>query len=207
LAFRAFGESLSVDLPTILVGDGYETHVYDVAFDDPQSFCSAELDPSGCAPCPCGNNAPAGQLAGCTNSTGSAGRLHAIGEASLTDDRVRMNVTGLTPSSFAVLVSATLQLPQAGVCAPGTGIASPALDGLRCIGVGALRHGTRSTDSTGADLFGWGVEQGPSGGLVAATGAQPGQTRFFQAFYRDLPTLGCLTGVNTTNGMALVVRP
>ncbi len=66
-----------------------------------------------------------------------------------------------------MLISGDNQLPDAGACPPGTGLASGTLDGLRCVGV--------------------------TSGFVME------QTRYFQCFFREGATLGCMTGQDTPN--------
>ena len=72
-------------------------------------------------------------------------------------------------NTFGVLVSGDNRLPNMGVCPPGSGLASPLLDGLRCVGGAALRHGSRATDANGeigtTSTAGWGPPNGPAPGI------------------------------------------
>ena len=174
--------------------------------DATEEYCFGEA--GACTPCPCANGAAVGAGGGCLNSAGGSGRLIGSGIASSSDDTLRFSVTSATPSTFGVLVSASNALPTSGACPPGSGVQSAALDGLRCVGGGLLRHGARSTDvngDIGATTNAWGPPGGPARGLVANGGFAGGQTRHFQVFYREVPTLGCGTAQNTTNASRVVV--
>ncbi len=73
-----------------------------------------------------------------------------------------------------------------------------------------LRHGTRAVDAGGAvgvSTPGWGPPNGPAGGLLAQTAAVAGQSRHFQVILRDDPLAGCLRGLNTSQGVSVLVGP
>ncbi len=164
----------------------------------------------GCTDCPCGNNAPSGSGGGCLNSASTSAVLASSGAASVANDTLRFQVTDANTSTFGVLTSGVNQLPAMGPCPVGSGIQSTTLDGLRCIGGGLVRHGTRATDANGdagVTNNGWGPPSGPAGGLLAQGGFASGQTRHFQCFYRESAALVCMTGQNTTNAVTVVVGP
>ena len=165
-------------------------------------------DQMGCTNCPCSNNAAPGTIGGCLNSASTSAELVATGAASVSGDTLRFEVERATPVTFGVLVSANNMLPNAGACPVGSGI--QAFDGLRCVGGGLLRHGTRPSDANG-DIgvtgAGWGPPNGPAGGLIASGGFSAGQTRNFQCFYRENVLLGCATGQNTTNATSITFAP
>ena len=102
-----------------------------------------------------------------------------------------------------------------GICPPGSGIVGilAPLDGLRCIGVNLIRHGTRALDGNGANFGPWGMGGPPIGGLIAqgnllAPGSFfTGETRHWQVYYREIGALVCMTGQNTTNGVTTTVFP
>ena len=161
-------------------------------------------DQMGCTNCPCGNNAAPGTEGGCLNSASRSAELVGSGNPEVGGDTLRFEVLGAASSTFGVLVSADNQLPNMGACPVGSGL--QAFDGLRCVGGGLLRHGTRATDANGdigATNNAWGPPNGPAGGLIANGGFMTGQTRHFQCFYREDVTLGCLTGQNTTNAVSV----
>ena len=119
------------------------------------------------------------------------------------------------PNTFAVLSSGAAQAPNnaANPCFtqnPGSGILAMQFDGLRCVVVDFQRHGPRATDANGDSGFttpGWGPPDGPPGGLIAFAGFVSGQTRHFQAIYRDSEASICMTGSNTTQGVTITIQP
>ncbi|MEM7515811.1 MAG: choice-of-anchor E domain-containing protein [Planctomycetota bacterium] len=162
---------------------------------------------TGCTPCPCNNNAPAASLSGCMNSSGQAARLRSFGQARVSADTLRFTLQGANPSTFALLVSGNNQLPNPGACPAGAGIQAVALDGLRCVGGGILRHGVRATNLAGSTISPWGPPGTPTNGLIANNSFIAGQTRYFQAFYREDAGSGCGRGQNTSNGVIVDILP
>ena len=133
--------------------------------------------------------------------------LAASGTPRVSADALRFTLGSATSSSFAVLVSGDNRLPQAGPCPVGSGVTSASLDGLRCVGGALQRHGTRATNVLGTTNTPWGPPGGPAGGLIAQGGFTSGQTRHFQAFYREAPAAGCGTGQNTSQGVSVIFAP
>lgn len=170
--------------------------------DEFTSSCDGDAGPlAACTPCPCLNNAAPGTSGGCVNSAGLSSELIGWGVPSVMDDSVNFSATGAQPNSFAILVSGASIAPTnpSNPCfGTPSGIQSITLDGLRCAVLSLRRHGTRTSDGLGQVNPGWGVVAGPSGGLAANGGFVAGETRHFQLFYRDDPTLGCGTGLNTS---------
>lgn len=112
------------------------------------------------------------------NSTGSPGSIRALGEAGAVDDNVSLVLSGLPPSTFAMVVTSRTQaaVPMAG-----------GSQGTLCLGGSIGRYGTLAelrrvrldgTASFRVDLAA--IPDGP--GTVAASA---GQTWNFQAWYRD----------------------
>ena len=118
------------------------------------SYCFGDGGVSpGCTACPCLNDAPAGTIGGCLNSAGTSARLHSSGTPSVSNDTLRFQVTGANASTFGILISGNDRLPNnpANVCfGLDSGVTSVVLDGLRCVGVSLVRHGSRSTDVFGS---------------------------------------------------------
>ncbi|MEM7516675.1 MAG: choice-of-anchor E domain-containing protein, partial [Planctomycetota bacterium] len=178
-------------------------------------FCFGdESDLMGCTPCPCANTSAPGTIGGGLNGEGRSARLIASGEPDASNDTWRFEVTGAASFTFAFLGSGLNALPNMGPCPRGSGIQSSSLDGLRCMGGMALRHGARSTSFNG-DIGtglagpgenGWGAPDGPTGGLIAANAFVIGQTRHFMVTYRTDQNFGCFTGLNTTNGVSVTIR-
>ena len=170
-------------------------------------------DQAGCTPCPCSNTTPVGSGSGCTNSSGSGARLVATGAFGPIGDTTRIEVVGATPQTFGVLTvgdNALPQNPQNPCTGSDSGVLSSVLDGLRCVGGNFGRVGARATDSNGSigvTNAGWGLPDGPQGGLLEGAGYGLGQTRRFQVFYRDNASAVCLTGQNTTQAVAITLEP
>ncbi len=162
-------------------------------------------DQMGCTNCPCGNNAVAGTMGGCLNSAANSAKLLASGTPDVTTpaDTLHFDMTGGNLNTFAVLISGANQLPTAGACPPGSGIAAASLDGLRCVGGSVVRHGSRSLDAMGNTTNGWGPPANPMSGIGVTAGFVMGQVRHFQVFYRENPLLGCQTGQNTSNSVSV----
>ena len=172
-------------------------------------FCFGDgTAPAGCGLCPCGNGAMSGSSGGCLNSTGNFGTLVASGLPEISNDTLEFNITGANSSSLGVLLSGAVQLPNnvANPCPAGAGIPTPTYDGLRCIGQNILRHGNRGL-SGGANNNPWGGPGAPNNGYAQQGGFIAGQTRHWQAIYRDNPALNCGRGLNSTNGVSLTWTP
>lgn len=175
------------------------------------SFCAGDgADLTGCTSCPCSNDAPRGSRGGCLNGAGTSAELLALGIPSQSTDTLRFEVRGGNATTFAILISGVDRLPANGVCVAGSGIQSSVLDGLRCAGGALLRHGTRALDSNGdigVTTSGWGGIDAPAIGLIARAALNIGETRNFQVFYREDPTLGCGRGQNSTNAVTVMIQP
>ncbi|MEM7519015.1 MAG: hypothetical protein AAF368_19090, partial [Planctomycetota bacterium] len=190
-----------------------KVYAYDLS-EAPRSFCEGNgADAAGCGDCPCSNDASPGSTGGCLNVSGTSASLTVSGAPSLTNDALRFELRGANPSTFAVLVSASQQAP-ANASNPcfgvNSGIASPALRGLRCVVQDVRRQGTRAIDaqgSVGDSNAGWGGNDGPTAGLLAQGGLVAGQSRHFQAFYREGAAAICQRDQNTTQGISIIVRP
>lgn len=194
--------------------DGVDDAVYVFDVDSHQEFCFGDgSSPAGCGACPCGNDAPSGTIGGCLNSSQRSARLLALGRSSITSDSLQMELLGAQGNSFAILLSGDNALPQSGTCPVGSGIdvVGAPFDGLRCAGSQLVRHGIRSTDLQGdaasAANPGWGGDFLPASGLLSQLSSPSGATRHFQVIYRDLPTSGCGTGLNSTNAVSVQLRP
>ena len=156
----------------------------------PRYFCVADQ-----GDCPCGNE---GLLAGCENSTGLGARLDAVGETSVAADDLTLTATQLPPNT-AVLFLMADALRRA-----------PFMDGLLCIG------GPQSKIFRIPPILNSGADgtASLSGGLVAlsntqlvpvAGGIQPGDTWYFQTYFRDMGSCG--NGANTSNVVGVVFTP
>ena len=157
------------------------------------TFCYG--DGSGAA-CPCGNESSVGSESGCTTGMNlHHGAWMRVGGETRTDSVSADDITFLCAWSArnqtAMLFAGTTQI------AGGSGL--PFGDGLRCVGGQIVRLGLRTT-SSGYGTAIWGP------GLASQAGWQPGQTRYFQTWFRD-PNGPCGTGHSLTNGLAVVFGP
>lgn len=163
----------------------------------------------GCTNCPCGNNANPGDGGGCLNGAGVSTVLIGSGVASISADTLRFDTVACNPASFANLQSGANLLPNnpANPCPQGAGVQSALFDGIRCIGGAVLRHGTRATDAFGVNTQPWGFPGNPQIGFAAQGGFLAGQTRNWQLIYRELVTLSCGRGLNTSNAVTMTWAP
>jgi len=141
-------------------------------------------DGSGMA-CPCANFGSPGE--GCANSTGSGGRLSGSGSTSVIADDLEFGAQHLLAGQPALLFEAVEALNN------GDGFTFG--DGLRCAGVNLVRLQIRTPDAVGAVTF------GP--GLAPIGGWSSGQTKHFQAWYRDPGGSPCGSSFNLTNGVEI----
>ncbi|MEM7518900.1 MAG: hypothetical protein AAF368_18510, partial [Planctomycetota bacterium] len=171
-------------------------------------FCFGDGgDGMGCTDCPCGNNAMAGSGGGCLNSNAQSAVLSASGSTSLSAADLCLGMTGGSSSTFAILTSGASRAPAnaANPCfGLDSGIVSPVFDGLRCVVSGVLRHGTRPLDPAGV------TSANPWGNCSASfpnASFAIGETRHFQAVYREQAGAVCATGQNTTQGLSVTFAP
>ena len=167
----------------------------------------------GCTNCPCGNNAVPGTIGGCLNSVASSARLYMTGFPSQSNDTMTMRVVGGIPSSFGVLFSSANAAPNNPMnpCfGLESGLSGAFFDGLRCLAAPVRRHPARMSDANGnygVTTAPWGPPGGPPQGLIARGQWLPGQTICWQVYYREDAMLGCMTGVNTTNALKIIITP
>ncbi len=151
------------------------------------AFCFGD---GSATPCPCGNASALGDDAGCVNSLALAGRLTALGGASIAADTLVLSASGM-PNSSALYFQGTSQ--QNG------GAGSVFGDGLRCAGGSVLRLGVRTNSANGSSM--------PSGGSppisVAGNIAAP-TTVHYQVWYRNSAAFCSASTFNLTNGLSVV---
>lgn len=176
-------------------------------------------DLQGCTECPCMNNASAGTTGGCLNSAGTSARLVASGDPSVSlgaavNTDLRFGLFGGPANAFSILISADDVAPvrvQNPCMGQGSGSQRLAFDGLSCAVTNMRRHGGRQMDSNGSVGVvsdPWGGEGAPAAGLAQALGGFiSGQTRYFQAIYRDDAQLGCMRGLNTSQAIEVAFQP
>ncbi len=138
-------------------------------------------DGSGAA-CPCGNSGGAGE--GCQNSGGTGAKLKAAGGTSVSADSIHFTATQLPANKPTLLFAGDASL--------GGGLGAPFGDGLRCAGGSLKRLGVQFSDAQGSAAW--------ASGLAPAGAWGAGDTRTFQAWYRDTNTL-CGSTFNLSSGV------
>jgi hypothetical protein len=148
------------------------------------------------ANCPCHNEGGAGR--GCGNSHGTGGALLAAsGNASLTADTLQLSVSGEAGSVLSIFLQGDAQVAPVSFG-----------DGLRCTGGHLKRLRTENavngnaTYPDGAETH-VSVQSANLGDAIA-----PGETRYYQTYYRDASTTFCASPVgntwNVSNGRVVV---
>ncbi|MFT7670341.1 MAG: hypothetical protein ACI8X5_003049 [Planctomycetota bacterium] len=140
-----------------------------------------------CAPAtaPCSNFAAAGE--GCLNSAGVGAVIVAGGSTSVIADDLDFAASQLAPNKPSLLF--------VGTTAPNGGNGLVLGDGLRCPGGAIIRLSVQFSDSNGDAAW--------SSGIGAAGGWAAGDTRYFQAWYRDALSGPCGSGFNLSNGLEI----
>jgi hypothetical protein len=118
------------------------------------------------------------------NSTGDAASIGAQGDASRQLNNLVISAVGLPEAAISMLVSGTSAID------PGT----PFGNGLLCVGGTLIRHGVHVAN-------GGVILDAQDMSAPEYVGVQPGDTRFYQVFYRDPPAGGAL--FNTTDAVAI----
>ena len=190
------------DVEVRLVPDGYELwistgsrgiavlSVLDTSLGE--TLCAGDGSQTGAA-CPCGNLSAAGQ--GCANSTGVGATLQAFGSASVEVDDLALQAAALPAGANGLVFMGG-----------STQNATPFGDGLRCTGSPIFRFALKNSGAGGAFGYGPGQIGWIHANLPAAAWIEPGDTRTFQAWYRD-PSGPCGTGFNASNALAIPFVP
>lgn len=189
-----FGCAVDIDESSAVVGterdqDGGwasgSAYVYDL--DSCGPACSG--GPDGSVDCPCLNASVQGG-SGCRNSTGNGAYAFAFGSTNAVQDDLVVAGQHLPPSRPALLF--------VGDAALNGGKGVPFGDGLACASGNVVRLGVRTP--AGAGRVRWGS------GLRTLGGWAPGDTRYFQIWYRD-PDGPCGSGFDLTNGLRVNFQP
>jgi len=151
-------------------------------------------DGSGAA-CPCGNESPVGQQAGCRSSFGVGVRLMGSGQASVGQDSLVLLAMQL-PANAPTLIFQ-------GTSAQSNGLGLALGDGLRCVGGSIVRLGARTASLAG--ILAW---PSPSDAPISTSGAPaPGDTRYYQAWYRNPAAFCAPEGFNFSNAVRVLWVP
>jgi hypothetical protein len=152
------------------------------------AFCFG--DGTGTA-CPCGNSGAIGN--GCASSVNAAGgNLAGTGNASITNDTLSLNGSGMSNAS-ALYFQGTTQIAG--------GLGGTFGDGLRCAGGAVIRLGTK-TNVNGASSYPGGSTPISIRGNNAA-----GVTRHYQCWYRNAAAFCQPETYNLTNGGSVTWTP
>jgi hypothetical protein len=144
-------------------------------------------------PCPCNNFGGAGR--GCANSASASGaRLVGSGNTSIGGDTFELDVDGM-PANASVLFFQ-------GSSAPNFGNGTLFGDGLRCAGGTSIRLGTKTAAGGAAHYPDVGDVDVSTRGLVV-----PGNTRYYQAHYRNSAAFCTASTFNLTNGVSALWIP
>lgn len=158
------------------------------SLDAPPSLITSECPGDGSlAPCPCGNDGPAG--AGCLNSIGTGALLDAHGSTSVGLDDLNLTIYDMPTQHLGLIYM-------------GTALASNPFvfgDGLRCASGVLTRFAPQSSGAAGT--FTLSTPAASSNGKI-----QPGTTWVFQGWYRD-PTGPCGGGTNQSNALRVQFVP
>ena len=164
----------------LVVTDGGELRIHDEPY---ASTGDIVCVPGSTMACPCGNDPGQGVPSGCRNSQGFGAILVADGSTSALSDDMNVTLNGIPADGVVVLWAM-----------PGAAAPRLSFGGIACVGSGARRVG----------LGGQGA-QGFGPGLLALSGASPGETWTFQAVYRD-PAAACGV-INWTNAVEVDLVP
>ena len=150
------------------------------------SYC---LGDGSASTCPCGNT-DFGGSGGCKNSTGAGCELAILGTTA--PDSLELIATN------AIAGQPGLFFQGDNSVSGGAGVTFG--DGLRCAGGAVVRIGVKVADAGGTARYG--PTQGDAQ-VSQVTGAQPGETKRYQFWYRDPQGSPCGTGFNLSNGYEL----
>jgi hypothetical protein len=153
-----------------------------------ESFCAG--DGTGAA-CPCNNNGSAGR--GCRNSANAnGGLLTGSGNASVSADTFKLNALGLPLNGSCLFFQGA-----------SASAAVPFGDGLRCVSGLTLRLPLKAVSGGGAAYPQSG--ETPISDFLQTLGA--GDTRYYQAWYRDSANYCSQATFNLTNALKVIWAP
>lgn len=167
--------------------------VLDTHTDTGQPYCLGD-GVSGTI-CPCSNMSHAAELAGCRNSSGAAGHLTADGVPDVSNDSVRLTVSGVPTNSTCLFFQGTSQ--------SNNGYGSNLGDGLLCAGGTVTRLRTRTAVNGAATFPLPGEPSLGASGILPASGGR----RYYQVWYRNAATFCTSSTFNLSNGSQIIWQP
>jgi hypothetical protein len=182
---------MNLETVRISAGGQHSGVLFQAPASDIQPIC---LGNGSAAECPCANNAPAGRIAGCVNSTAQGGALLSSGHSRIDADDLVFVVGGLPRTVALVLQGATR---PSGSTSGFSGL--PFGDGLFCLQTPMLRLGAVQNSLAGFTF------PAPDGTRISKLGnVHRPATVFYQVWYRDPLPVCKSSGDNWTNGLKVV---
>jgi len=176
---------------TVETGSGPVSDTVHVASAGGITFCAGDGSEQ---PCPCWKPGAAG--AGCANSTGQGALLENTGGVGVAADDAVLFASQLPPNKLGLIYLGTAPYSPP----PFTGEPILKTDGVRCVGGKTRRLPIGGTGALGTltvnDVVAF------SNGLI-----DPGETWYFQCWYRDSAFKPCSSGSNFSNGLAITFAP
>ncbi len=131
--------------------------------------------------CPCGNNSAPGAEEGCSHGSGTGAKLIATGSSSVVANDLQLIVIQAQALQTSILLQGASL------------IASPFKDGLLCAGSPSVRIETVNLDGAGIGRT--------TSSIATVGGVSPGQTRYYQHWFRDPVTSACGQGSNLSQAI------
>jgi hypothetical protein len=173
----AFGSNGTFAIGGRTPGDMISNALVLLARQEALPFCFGD---GSSGPCPCSNQAAAGEGQGCVNSLGNAARLTNSGNASLGTDTLALTSSDEIADAFSVFLQGSVQLAPAAFG-----------DGLLCVGGNLLRLYSHNASAgsvsapAGSDAS-MSARSAALGDVISA-----GSTRYYQVYYRDASASFC----------------